>query len=99
MVLRGHTKNVTAVAIAPDSATLVTGSDDESARTWDLRSGRQLALYQGHGSGVSAVAFSPDGKLIVTVAKDGVARIWFAGAQELIDAAKRRMPQRLRPAE
>ncbi len=99
MVLRGHTKNVTAVAIAPDSATLVTGSDDESARTWDLRSGRQLALYQGHVSGVSAVAFSPDGKLIVTVAKDGVARIWFAGAQELIDEAKRRMPQRLSPAE
>ena len=95
VLLRGHTKAVTAVAVAPDAATLVTGSGDETARLWDLSSGRQLALYQGHGSGASAVAYSPDGKLIVTVANDGSGRLWYAGANELKEAARRRLPQRL----
>jgi WD40 repeat protein len=98
IVLRGHTHAVTAIAIAPDAGTLITGSDDGSARLWDLASGRQLALYRDHRSGVSRVAYSPDSRFIVTVANDGIARVWYARASELKEEARRRMPQRLSPA-
>ena len=36
MVLRGHDGPVTAVAISADNRWVVTGSDDNTARLWDL---------------------------------------------------------------
>ena len=37
VLLNGHTDGVQRVAISPDSRWLVTGSDDSTARLWDLK--------------------------------------------------------------
>ncbi len=36
-VLKGHTDEIRSLAISPDRRWLVTGSDDKTARLWDLK--------------------------------------------------------------
>ncbi|MFE2330127.1 trypsin-like peptidase domain-containing protein [Streptomyces sp. NPDC059385] len=69
---------VNTVAFAPDGATLATGSEDGTARLWDVRSGTSRISITGHTKGVSSVAFSPDGATLATGSDDGTARLWDA---------------------
>jgi tetratricopeptide (TPR) repeat protein len=80
---------VTSVAITPDGTRAVTGSGlrdgpiirpikDNSARVWDLATGRQLALLKGHADSVSTVAVTSDGTQVVTGSQDGTVRLWDA---------------------
>jgi WD40 repeat protein len=43
-ILRGHTQGVTALAFTPDSRRVVTGSQDGTARLWDVSADRIVAL-------------------------------------------------------
>ncbi|NLG54573.1 MAG: WD40 repeat domain-containing protein [Rhodococcus sp.] len=80
-VLSGHSAAVRSVAFAPDGQMLVSGSDDHTARLWDLR--RPLAPtvigapLVGHSDTVHSVAFSPDGTLLATGSDDQSVRLWF----------------------
>jgi WD40 repeat protein len=60
---------------SPDGTRLATGSDDGSARVWDLVSGRQL-LEVRHDEVVAEVVFSPDGTRLATGSYDRSVRIW-----------------------
>ena len=54
----------------------MTGSADNTARIWDLETGRTRVVLKGHRDTVSAVGFSPDGRYVVTGSYDGTARVW-----------------------
>ena len=75
--LKGHTNTVNNASFSPDGKTIVTASDDNTARVWDV-SGKQLAQLKGHTSQVINASFSPDGKTIVTASDDKTARVWRA---------------------
>jgi len=77
-VLSGHGDAVMSAAYAPDSARIVTASEDKTVRIWDARTGVQLAVLFGHRDSVNAAAYSPDGSRIVTSSDDKTARIWDA---------------------
>ncbi|KAH9203249.1 hypothetical protein DL95DRAFT_321786, partial [Leptodontidium sp. 2 PMI_412] len=62
--LEGHTGWVTSVAFSPDGKQVVSGSDDETVRLWDVATGTTLQTLEGHISSVMSAAFSPDGKLL-----------------------------------
>ena len=51
----------TSPTYSPDGARIVTASADNTARIWDARSGKQLAVLSGHGDGIFCAGFSPDG--------------------------------------
>jgi WD40 repeat protein len=55
---------------------LATGSDDMTARLWDLASGETCAIIDGHCGLVEAVAFHPDGKTLATGSQDGTIKLW-----------------------
>ncbi|WP_225859463.1 nSTAND1 domain-containing NTPase [Streptomyces albicerus] len=77
--LAGHTDNVNAVAYRPDSRTLVTGSNDDTARLWNITDPhrpRPLATLNGHTEKVSHAAFSSDGRTLATASWDDTARLW-----------------------
>jgi WD40 repeat protein len=44
-VLEGHTDSVNAVALTADGKRAVSGSDDNTLRVWDLKSGNCLAVF------------------------------------------------------
>jgi WD40 repeat protein len=75
---RGHDGWVSAVAISADSRWLVTGSEDKTARLWDL-SAKDPAVnpmvLQGREDRVTAVAISPDSRWVVTGSDDNMARL------------------------
>ena len=54
------------MAFSPDGKTVITGSEDNTARLWDAATGQPLGQTLTHQGAVHAVAFSPDGKTVIT---------------------------------
>ena len=75
---QGHAGPVEDADFSADGKLVVTGSDDNTARIWDTRTGAQRALLQGHTGTLWSVGLSPDGTRVVTGSNDGTARIWNA---------------------
>jgi WD40 repeat protein len=77
--LKGHSLAVLSAAFSPSGAHAVTASDDETAKVWDMVSGRCQLTLNGHTSSVNTATFSSgDGAVIVTASDDGTAKIWDA---------------------
>jgi WD40 repeat protein/tetratricopeptide (TPR) repeat protein len=71
-----HEGIVNSVAFSSDGQSMLTGSDDKTARRWDAATGRLIGPPLVHPDPVSCVAFSPDGGTILTGCSDGTARLW-----------------------
>jgi eukaryotic-like serine/threonine-protein kinase len=77
-VFAGHTGTVGSVCFSPDGETVLTGSEDGTARLWDTQTGRTLAVLTGHANEITSACFSPDGKTVLTGSHDRTARLWNA---------------------
>jgi WD40 repeat protein len=64
------------VAFSPDGKTVLTGSQDGTARLWDPDTGNALGQPFKHDGPVVAVAFSPDGEKALTGSWDKTAKLW-----------------------
>lgn len=73
----GHSERIRALKISSDGRYLVSGSDDRSARLWDLedRSG-PIHIFDQHESWVISVDISLGGRYIVTGEENGLGRLW-----------------------
>src|SRR5262249_55160637 len=79
-ISQGHNAILLMAAFSPDGRRIVTASDDQTARIWDVASGKEIAILRGHEDSVNSAAFSPDGRRIVTASNDQTARIWDAAS-------------------
>jgi WD40 repeat protein/serine/threonine protein kinase len=86
--LEGHLKEVWTVAHSHQGNLLASGSDDETARLWDLSSGGCSAELKGHSATITAVAFSPDDSLLATASLDGTVMVWDVASREHVKTFK-----------
>jgi WD40 repeat protein len=66
VVQLGHADPVTSVAFSPDGRLVLTGSEDRTAKLWDIETGEELRTFAGHTKEITSVAFSPDGREVLT---------------------------------
>jgi WD40 repeat protein len=71
-----HNGVVKTVSISDDGDTILSGSDDKTARLWDARTNLILGSPLQHADRVSKVALTPDGRLAITICEDGSAHVW-----------------------
>jgi WD40 repeat protein len=72
-ILFSHTVN--SIAFSPNSKYLLTGSEDHTARVWDISTGREISRMT-HDDSVTSIAFSPDGKQVMSSSMDHTVRVW-----------------------
>ena len=91
-ILKGHTGRVYSASFSPDGRQIVSASEDNTVRIWDVATGRQVgAPLKGHTSTVYSASFSPDGKQIVSASYDKTIRIWdFPPIEQLIEETEKR---------
>jgi len=83
-VLTGHQSWVTTVAFNPRTATLVSGSLDDSIKIWDLQTGEATNTLHGHPRGVNDIRISTKGQVLVSCGDDDTVKVWNLVAGRLI---------------
>jgi tetratricopeptide (TPR) repeat protein len=63
------------VRFSPDGQLVFTGSDDNKARLWEVKSGKLLRELP-HDGNIRTAAFSPDSRLVFTAGAYNKARLW-----------------------
>ena len=62
-----------------------TGSADQTAKLWDVATGREIRTFAGHADQIKCIALSHDGTRLATASYDLTIRLWdVATGQELI---------------
>ena len=85
MTLRGHESDVNCVSMFPDARAFGTGSDDSTARVFDMRACAQLVEFRSPDilCGLTSVAFSNSGRLLFAGYDDYNCNAWdVLGSQE-----------------
>jgi WD40 repeat protein len=67
---------VPAVRFSPDGKSVLAPAIGNTARLWDIETGRELRRFEGHLNRVMCVDISGDGKLVLTGSDDNTVRLW-----------------------
>ena len=79
-----HNDDVRFLTFSPSGDVLLTASDDQLARVWNLATGELAFPPLNHGSSVIFASFSPDGSRFVTASSDQSARVFNSESGEMI---------------
>ncbi len=82
--LMGHSHIVSSLAISADAKFLVSGSQDQTIRVWNLATGELVHTLKGHRDSVNAVALSPDAQIIASGSADKTIKLWHLQSGELL---------------
>jgi WD40 repeat protein len=82
-VIRGHTKEVWAVAFHPNNRNLLSASWDASVRMWDFKTGNEVKRW-AHSKDVNGLALSRDAATMLTGSDDEKVYLWNVNTGEEI---------------
>ena len=83
--MEGHTDRLNYIVYSPSGKYLLTSTGKQwpyvpkgpvSARTWDAKTGEQIAEFKNHMDTIRTAKFSPDEKQVLTSSDDHTARLW-----------------------
>ena len=72
----GHTESINSAVFSYDGKYALTASSDNTARIYEVASGKEVHILAGHTDDVKSAVFSPDGKYALTASRDNTARIY-----------------------
>ena len=75
-ILTGNTHGITALAFAPEDATLATGGVDGRIHLFDLNSRNRLIILRGPQSTITALTFALDSTRLFSGEENGTVRQW-----------------------
>ena len=76
LFLQGPSCSVRTLVVTKDDKYIISGSDDNTIRIWNLLENRQESVLQGHSKGVNSLAVTSDNKYIVSGSNDYTVRVW-----------------------
>lgn len=71
-----HNKDINSVDVSPNDKLLVSGSQDKTAKLWQVSDGSLLGVFRGHRRGVWSVKFSPVDQCVATSSGDATVKLW-----------------------
>lgn len=74
--LASHGGAVKDLAIPPSGKRVISASDDQTLKFWNIETGAELFTLRGHSAPVNAVALTRDTKLAVSSSYDKTLRVW-----------------------
>ncbi len=73
--IKGHGGPINSLALVPGGTQILSGSEDQTARVWDLASGNQVRAF-AHGGPVASVAIRADGLFVASASPNNIAKLW-----------------------
>ncbi|NER45577.1 MAG: NACHT domain-containing protein [Symploca sp. SIO1A3] len=64
------------VAIHPDGQSLLSISENQTMKLWDVPTGQGLTTVDGYINWILSIAFSPDGQILASSSEDQQVRLW-----------------------
>lgn len=87
----GHTAAVRDVRFSHDGAMLVSASQDNTIRVWDVASANAVKTFRGHDSWVRSCRFNPDGRSVISGSHDERVKVWSIADYEELRVLKGRV--------
>uniref|UniRef100_A0A8J6ZM29 PQQ-binding-like beta-propeller repeat protein n=1 Tax=Desmonostoc muscorum LEGE 12446 TaxID=1828758 RepID=A0A8J6ZM29_DESMC len=82
--LTGHSNSVNAVAVTPNGQQVISASNDDTLKVWNLATGEKLFTLTGHSDSVNAIAVTPNGQQVISASLDSTLKVWnLATGEEL----------------
>jgi len=66
VVPKGHSGDVSVLAISASNKFIASGGKDQTVILWDLASGKELKTFDGYTNWINSIAISPDNKKMVS---------------------------------
>lgn len=80
----GHTNSVNSIAVTADSKLVISGSDDNTVRIWNLETGEEVLILTGHTKAVTSVAVTWNESRVISASSDHTLKVWDLSSWELI---------------
>ena len=76
MDLHEHSETIWSIAASDSSNIALSGSNDETVRLWDLRTGQCVRVMEGHTDAVQSVSMDSACRTAVSGSDDGTVKLW-----------------------
>lgn len=81
-----HLAGIRALSFSPDKQRLISASDDETIRIWEVESGRSIVAISSDGELPTTIGVSSGGRAIATVTRSGLT--WLGDLRRTISAGQ-----------
>ncbi len=87
-LLHRHKKGISSVQFSPDGMYVLSGSDDNTLRIWDVETAKCISKLCGHKDKIVGAQFALDGTRVISGSEDMTIRIWNIANGQTITSLK-----------